>query len=212
MLRQSIALVTPPASEPITLSEAKAWAKIDGSDDDAQVTALISAARMAAEEYLRRSLVTQTWKLTLDLCCARDVWWDGVIEGPISALHGGLPNSLPLPKGPAQSITSVVTYDLSNAATTYGASNYRVDASGDRLVLNYGAIWPSNMRPQSAIEITYVAGYGAPSSVPQPIKSGMLIHVASLYEQRGNCEDAMDIPPGAKMLYGNYRIMGDRLG
>ncbi len=213
MLRQSLALVSAPATEPVTLSEAKAWARIDGSDDDAIITALITAARQAAEQHLRRSLITQTWKLTLDLSCSRmNDLPEGVYDLPMSALYGGLPQSIPLPKGPVSSITSVVTYDQNNTAATFDAANYRLDSSGERLLLNYGAMWPSSIRPQAGCEITYVAGYGNAGAVPQPIKSGMLIHIASLYEQRGNCEDAMALPPGTKMLYQPYRIMGDRLG
>ncbi|MBP3955402.1 phage head-tail connector protein [Gemmata sp. G18] len=213
MLRQSLALITPPATEPVTLAEAKAWARVDGTEEDAIFTALITAARQAAEEFLRRSLITQTWKLTLDLCAgANKPWWDGVREGAMSSLYGGLPGSVPLPKGPVQSISSVVTYDLNNAASTFAASNYRVDASGDRLLLNYGAVWPSNVRPEAGCEITYVAGYGAAAAVPQPIKTGILTHVAALYEQRGQCDDPSALPPAALSLYGRYRVMGDRLG
>lgn len=212
MLRQSLALITPPASEPITLSEAKAWARVDGADDDTAITALITAARQAAEQYLRRSLVTQTWKLSLDLSSGGLDLPEGVYELPVTAIYGGLPRSVPLPKGPASSITSVVTYDLNNSATTFAASNYRLDSSGDRLLLNYGAIWPSNLRPECAVEITYAAGYGNASAIPNSIRQGILIHVASLYEQRGNCEDAMALPPGTAMLYAPYRIMGNRLG
>jgi hypothetical protein len=213
MLRYSLALTTAPASEPVTLAEAKTWARIDGTDDDTTITALITAARQAAEQHLRRSLITQTWKITLDLSCSRlNDLPEGNYDLPISALYGGLPQSIPLPKGPVSSITSVVTYDLDNTASTFSAANYRLDSSGERLILNYGALWPSSIRAQAGCEVTYVAGYGAAASVPQPIKQGIMIHIASLYEQRGNCEDSMDLPPGTKMLLQPYRIMGDRLG
>ena len=212
MLRQSLALVTAPASEPVTLVEAKAWARIDGDDEDDLITGLITSARQAAEEYLRRSLISQTWKLTLDLACSGlSHLPEGVYDLPVSALYGDLPSTIPLPKGPVSAITSVVTYDLDNASSTFDSSNYRVDASGDRLILNYGAIWPSNIRPQSGCEITYVAGYGANASdVPRPIRTGILIHAASLYEQRGMCDDPL--PVAVQRQYANYRIMGDRLG
>ena len=212
--RRSLTVVTPPATEPVTLTEAKAWARIDGTDDDAILTGLVTAARMAAEEYLRRTLITTVRKLTLDLADSPfgNCYSEGTYDLPVTALYGGLPATVELPKGPAQSITSVVTYDLSDAASTYSANYYRIDAAGDRLVLNYGSVWPSNLRPVAACAITYAAGYGTASAVPQPIKSGMLIHVASLYEQRGMCEDAMALPPGTTQLYNQYRIMGDRLG
>lgn len=211
---RSLVPVTPPSNEPVSLADAKAWARIDTADDDAMVTTLIAAARTAAEEYLRRSLVTQTWKLTLDLTCSEfgNRYSDGVYDLPVSALYGGLPTSIPLPKGPVQSITSVTTYDTANTSSVFASSNYRVDASGDRLILNSGAIWPSSIRPQAGCEILYVAGYGTSADVPQPIRQGILIHVASLYEQRGMCDDAMGLPAGTKQLYGPYRVMDYRRG
>lgn len=212
-MRQFLALSSAPATEPVTLSEAKAWLRIDTTDDDAIITILIATARSSAEEFLRRSLITQSWKLTLDLSGAGlNELGEGVYDLPISALYGGLPSAIPLPKGPVSGISSVTTYDLSNTSAVFASANYRLDSSGDRLILGYGAMWPSNIRPQAGCEIIYVAGYGTSSDVPRPIKTGILIHVASLYEQRGMCEDAMDLPAGAKQLYGQYRIMGSRLG
>jgi uncharacterized phiE125 gp8 family phage protein len=79
-------------------------------------------------------------------------------------------------------------------------------------VLNFGCIWPTNLRPGGACEIVYVAGYGDTTTVPQPLKTGILMHVASMYEQRGLSADAMALPPGVKQLYNPYRIMGDRRG
>jgi hypothetical protein len=195
----------------VTLAELKSWARIDDDSDDSTLSQLISAARQAAEEYLRRSLISQVWLLTLDLSgndLARGLG-DGIYDLPVTALYGDLPRRIDLPKGPPQSITSVVTYDLTNAASTYDPANYRLDRAGSRLILNFGAIWPAGVRPGAGCEITYVAGYGdQPSSVPQAIRTGILIHAASLYEQRGMCDDAMEIPPGAKKLYSPYRIMG----
>ena len=84
------------------------------STDDTLVTQLITAARMAAEEYLRRALITQTYKLTLDLSCSSlgAAWSEGVYDLPVTELYGGMPRTIELPKGPIQSITSVTTYDL----------------------------------------------------------------------------------------------------
>jgi hypothetical protein len=211
--RRSLTLATAPASEPVSLPEARAWCRLDDdTTTNLTLSGLISAARSSAEEYLRRSLVTQTWRLTLDLCASDFGYGDGTYDLPVTALYSGLPQTIELPKGPVHSVTSVTTYDLTDAPSVYASSNYRIDTAGERLVLSYGAIWPSNMRPVAACEVVYVAGYGAPAAVPQPIKQGMLIHVASMFEQRGNCEDAMSLPPGTAQLYNQYRIMGDRRG
>ncbi|WP_020471470.1 head-tail connector protein [Zavarzinella formosa] len=212
--RRSLTLIAGPVSEPVTLADAKTWARIDDDSSDTLISQLITSARMAAEEYLRRALMTQTHKLTLDLCGSPlgMNWNEGVYDLPVTALYGGLPQTIELPKGPVQSINSVTTYDLNDIPSLYGGGNYHIDAAGERLVLNYAALWPASLRPVAACEVTYVAGYGDAAAVPQPVKTGILIHVASIYEQRGNCDDAMALPPGTAQLYNQYRIMGDRLG
>jgi Phage gp6-like head-tail connector protein len=213
--RRSLTLLTAPAVEPVIVPDAVAWLRLDDSSDSAVLTQLIIAARQAAEEYLRRSLITQTWKLTLDLVGTplENRLEAGTYNLPITALYGGLYSRIELPKPPVQSITSVVTYDLSNTSSTYDPSNYFLDTAGQRLCLNFGSIWPSNLRRNAAAEVTFKTGYGDDATtVPQAIKTGLLIHVASLYEQRGQCADAMDIPPGARQLYNQYRVMGERRG
>lgn len=212
--RRSLTLVTGPASEPVTVAETMAWTRVDDDSEQTLFAQLILAARQAAEEYLRRALITQSWKLTLDLSESEfgGRYCDGVYDLPVSALYGGLPSVVELPKGPIQSVTSVATYDADNSSTAFASSNYYVDTAGARLILKSGANWPSNLRPIAACEITYVAGYGTGASVPQPIKSGMMMHVAAFYEQRGECDDPTSLPPGTKRLYDQYRIMGDRLG
>ena len=212
MSRSALTLVTPPASEPVSLAEAKAWARVDGCEDDSVLTGLLIAARTAAEEYLRRSLVTQTWKLTLDACGTRGEWFEGTYDLPVTYFDGALPRDVALPRGPVTSVTSVTTYDTSNTSAVFAPSNYRLDPSGARLLLNPNAYWPADVRPAAGCEIVYTAGFGSSSAVPQPIKTGILIHAASLYEQRGQCADATDLPPGSKQLYGPYRVLGGTRG
>jgi len=58
-------LIAGPGEEPVSLAEAKAFARIDGSDEDALVSALVAAARLHVESLTGRALVTQTWRLVL---------------------------------------------------------------------------------------------------------------------------------------------------
>lgn len=53
-------VVTGPASEPITSTEAKNWLKVDSSADDALISGLIVSARQYAEQYQCTALYTQT--------------------------------------------------------------------------------------------------------------------------------------------------------
>ena len=59
-------LANSPMTEPLTLAETKLALRVDGNEDDNMIIGLIKAARIMAEEYLRRSLITQTWKLQFD--------------------------------------------------------------------------------------------------------------------------------------------------
>jgi len=59
-------LKTAPTVEPITLDEAKLHLKIDGADDNALITALITTARDLAERETHRAFITQTWHLYRD--------------------------------------------------------------------------------------------------------------------------------------------------
>lgn len=58
-------LIAGPGEEPVTLAEAKAWCRIDGSDEDDLLTSLIAAARLQVESMTGRALVSQQWRLTL---------------------------------------------------------------------------------------------------------------------------------------------------
>lgn len=201
---KKVAVTTAPAQEPITLSEVKAWAKVDSTDDDVLLTTLITAAREAAESYTRRALISQSIRLTLDLpfTSAMDMLGEGVYDLPVTVLYGDMPKVIPLPRAPVQSITSVTTYDTSNTSTVYSSSNYALIT--DRLVLNETATWPSPLRQYGACEIVYVAGYGdTGSSVPQGIKTALIMHITAMYDSRIICE----MPEQCMRLLRPYRIM-----
>lgn len=205
-MRRSLSLVTAPATEPVTLDELKLFARIDGDDEDDLLEQFIAAARVAAEDFTRRAFVTQGWRMTLDLPGNR--WANDLPEGryelPVTALNGDLSRTIDLPRPPILSVASVTSYDLENTSSTYAPSNYTVDTAGGRLVLNYGALWPTSMRPTGAMEIVTTNGYGAADAVPKPIKTAIMIHAAKLHEERGMCGD--ELPDGCRQLLRQYRV------
>lgn len=60
-----VKVVTAPAVEPITLTEAKLHCKVDLTTDDDLITPLIVAAREEIERRTWRALITQTLELVL---------------------------------------------------------------------------------------------------------------------------------------------------
>ena len=184
-------IVTQPAIEPVTAAEFKVQVR-DDALTDAEALAWVTTARAYIEEMNNLAIITQTWRLALDRWpSGREKWWDGVRQGSRTELYG--PSSfsdVPLPRYPLQSITSVTTFDTGDNATSVTVADvFNVDTyrTPGRLALRFGQTWPIALRETNAIVIDYAAGYGsAANDVPAPIKQGILLMAASLYENRGD--------------------------
>jgi uncharacterized phiE125 gp8 family phage protein len=161
------ALVTAPTEEPLTLAEAKLHLRIATTNtrEDTIVTRLIVAARQRCESELGRALVTQTHDLFLDAWPA-----DGEIR-------------VPMP--PLASVTHVKYYDSTETLATLDAGDYTVHTgTPGRIALAYESTWPSLYLRPDAIQVRFVAGYGAASTVPDAIKAAMLLIIGDLYKFR----------------------------
>lgn len=164
---QGRTLVTAPAVEPITLTEAKEHLREDGVGQDSLIEdVLIPAARQYVEKRTWRALITQTWDFT----------WYRFPIGP------GLGLSLP----PLQSVTSVTYYDTDNALQTFASSNYIVDTSMEpgTIRLLEGVSWPDTYARPSAVIVRAVVGYGVAADVPAQYKHAMNLLVGHWYANR----------------------------
>lgn len=156
---------TEPSVEPVTVGEAKIHLRVSNTDDDAYITTLITAARKNLEIQMRRAFVNTTYKLQLD----------------------EFPEEIVLPGGTLQSVTHLKYYDEDGVQQTWTSSNYLTDVYSvpGKLVRAPDIDWPSIQERTNAIEIQYVAGYGAAASnVPADIRQAILIMVAHFYEHR----------------------------
>lgn len=201
-------ITTAPASEPVTTDEAKAHLRIDFSDDDTLIDALIVAARNHCEHYTKRRFITQTATQYLDQ-------WPHHLARGGGVLSGGRrvgPGWVELLESPAASITSVTTYDEESNATVWSSGEYRLSDSGSRgrLVPTNSATWPTATRDSDAIEIVYVCGYGAADAVPQAIKQAMLMLIGHWYENRESVvlgANSFEVPQGVRALLQPFRVM-----
>ncbi len=196
----ALIIKTPPASEPVSLAEAKKYLRITDSDDDALINSLVTAIRQKAESWTRRLLITQTWTLWLD------------------SIPGGV--TLTLPLSPLQSVTHIKSYDSANTVSTFDSSNYLMDGASipGRIGLNDGHTWPNAIRRMNALEIEFVAGFGDESSVPETIKQGILQWVKLLFTNKSKLYESdestsgllelnrVPIPPAVMVLWEPYRV------
>lgn len=162
-----IAVVTPPAIEPVTSTEIKLALHIDDATEDALISSWIKTGRELAEGFLRRALITQTIIVTYD-------------DFPRTPFL--------LPRSPVQSITSITYYDTTNTSATVNLNSFIIDVSADpaRIDLGYGEVWPAVvLRPMSGVVVRYVAGYGdAATAVPAAVKDAIMLYCGYRNENR----------------------------
>lgn len=202
--RKSVTVTASTDDPAISLADMKGFLRVDGTADDDQITAYIATATEAVKQYLRRALLTETFVFKAD--GFTDAYGDdrllslgpGVHTASRPYILGG-GETLDLPFPPLASVTSVVTYDRDNNADTLSDTLYQVDLTSGRIYLNEGETWPSNLRAQDAVQVTYVAGYGS-GSIPAPILEAIRLYVSSLYD--GTC-DGIDMQ--MKALLAPYR-------
>jgi uncharacterized phiE125 gp8 family phage protein len=158
-------LITAPAVEPVSVSEAKSHLRVDTSTDDTLIGTYITAAREVVEEMIWQRLVTQTW----------DVFWDT------------WPQRLRLPHGPLQSVTGVYYTPEGGAEQTYSAANYLVDIyniPGEVVILRTAQLPTASLQERNGVRVRFVCGYGLAAAVPQRYKQAILLLVGHYYENR----------------------------
>jgi uncharacterized phiE125 gp8 family phage protein len=162
----TIVKITEPATEPVTLAEAKQWCRVDLNDDDALITGLIKSVRRTAEHLQQRTLITTTWELVRD---AFD-----------PALRLEMPKIL--------SVVSLKYLDTSGVQQTLDPADYVVDSDSvpGYVVPAYGKSWPSTYGQINAVRCRYTAGYGATADlVPDNTKTWMRLHIEHYFRNRG---------------------------
>lgn len=183
-------LGTAPTSEPVTTAEAKVHLRVDVSDDDTLIAALIVAARQSLEEINGRSLYTTTWKLILDSWPARPY--------------------IALPRPPLASVTSVSYVDSDGATMVWDAANYVVETlrTPGRIHLAEDVDWPSaSLRAASPITITYVAGWPTTGAIPQRYKQAILLLVGHWYENRESVATSGAVPKSIPLAFESLALM-----
>jgi uncharacterized phiE125 gp8 family phage protein len=184
----SLILTTPPAAEPLSLSEAKAHLRVTHTDDDTYISTLIVSARRRVEAATGLKLVTQGWSQFMD--CWPDGGMVDVAVKPVSA------------------ITDVITFGDTDTAAPIDPAHYFLDASSNpaRLVFRQGRNPAPPGRRAKGIELRITAGFGTAGAVPQELKQAILLLVADQFANRGD-DASRAMPPGALEMLNPYRVM-----
>ena len=173
----TVRVVTAPAYQPVTRSEAKLWCRIDDdiTDQDDVVDMLIAAATARAELITSRAFIQRDLQLILPAF-------------PVDTIE--------LPHPPLVEVGSITYLDEDGVEQTLSTSLYDVhDWREPGFVIRaYDEIWPATRSRPDAVRVNYTAGYdpvGSPTDEaahqagqPEQLKLWMKARIATLYEQR----------------------------
>jgi uncharacterized phiE125 gp8 family phage protein len=179
MTDYALHLLTPPASEPVTLDEALTQCHADAGVEDAWFLSRIRAGREKVETYVKLSLMPQTWVLTAT---------------------GNIPRVVDLPRPPLLELVSVQTasdkfapwvdVDLDDVAVFKESAPAQISIKADISAIGI-------------LRIEYRAGHETPERIPSPLKDAILLYVSHSYENRAG---EADIPKAFYDLIEPYRL------
>lgn len=136
----------------MSASDLRAHLRLDSTAQDSYLESLIDAATRNIEEMSNRSMITQTWRLSLPR------FWSGFVE---------------LPFAPLQAVDSIEYTDSDGVTQTLASDQYVVvtDTLVGRVHTGYAVSLPSVRSGPSAVVIEYEAGFGDdPTDVPVDIR------------------------------------------
>jgi uncharacterized phiE125 gp8 family phage protein len=193
-------LITPPATTPVTLDEAKAHLRVVDDDEDAIIATYIQAATGSTEAFLGRALIDQTWDLVLDAF-------------PTDTMH----LEIKVPKPPLIEVTQIAYDDGNGDEQIIPSGNYYVDAVSEFgwVVPQGGLSWPTTIDAINSVRVRFRAGYldtNSPpgNAVPGDIKSAVLLTIGSFYEQRESMvvgTVVYQLPWGVEQLLRQHRVL-----
>ncbi|MBS7542007.1 head-tail connector protein [Ancylobacter oerskovii] len=181
-------LLAGPASEPLTLAEAKAYLRVDHDGEDALIASMITAARATVETLTRRALIDQKWRIV------RDAW-------PASGL-------IPVPVSPLRTLDRVALIDAAGVEIEVPGTAFNVDAARlpGLIRVDRGAVAPPP-RPLAGIALDITAGHGpSAAEVPAPLIEAVRLVLAHFHEHRDLAGPAAAFPAALGTLVAPWRV------
>lgn len=183
-------LLTPPATEPWSIADMKAFLRVAHDDDDAVIGSLIAAARGQIEALTRRALIAQRWRLV------RDNWpADGRIR---------------VRTGPLRAVIAARVFDEAGVASSVDTGRFVTDVAADTISAPPWSL-PAPGRARAGIEVDVELGFGtAASDVPQVLRHAVRTLAAHWYDNRGLVaigSNVAMVPGSVAAMIASYRAV-----
>lgn len=171
---RSIVQTVAPSQTPVSLDELKARLRITNGEEDSLLSGYLKAATDYCQEYQWAQYCTATFVERFDR----------------------FPPYFCPQRNPIISVTSLAYVDTAQQSQTLTVTtHYTVDSYSKpaRIVPAYNYTWPATYGHINDVTLTYTAGYGNPSDVPEEIRHAILLKAAQQYgDCEGSTNDAID--------------------
>ena len=186
-------VLTPPASLPITLEQAKEQLNIVITDIsfDAILTLYIEAVRTYFESLTGRILINTQFR----------------------TFFTNLVQSYELRRSKLVSLDSFQYLDLDDVFVDFNSNVFYTTDEADysRIILERRENFPNDKKDQfQSIRADFTSGFGIDDTfIPSDIKIALLNHVANMFANRGDCSCTAKtmLPLNAKLTYNQYKVM-----
>jgi uncharacterized phiE125 gp8 family phage protein len=193
-------ITTAPIVEPISLAEVKTHLRIDTTDEDGFLQALIFTSRLHVEVALNLALISQNWS------CFFDAWPQSLTSLEAHSALAANASALRFPLGPVKSVDAIRVYADDGTFVAVPVNGFAIDlySRPARIARRVNTNLPTPGRALNGVEFAITAGFGAvPADVPAPIRQALLLLVAHWYEHRDPGEigtDAAKVPATVSAL------------
>lgn len=174
-------LITGPDLEPIELTEAKQHLRVEHDDEDTLIERYVAAARMWAEDYTRRALISQSWRQVLEDFPSGN--------GEIRTMKGRMISVERIQYQDSAGDTQQLHAPADSPIVT---GNVQIIASNEhygRIRPSFGLTWPSTRDEMASVQIEFTTGFGTtPEDMPPPLLQALLYRVTDFYEFRGTID------------------------
>ncbi|WP_395674707.1 head-tail connector protein [Inquilinus sp.] len=182
-----------PAEPVLTLEEAKAHLRVDHAGEDALIERCIVGAVSGVAGWLGRALGRQAF---------------------VGRLDGSYPcRPIEVSPPPVRAITALRYVDEDGAGQTMPDTDYRIIERGPApslISLAHGVSAPSVRCQLNSIAVEFDAGYDDGLPMPDSIRTGLLLMVGHLFENReavniGNIVN--ELPLSVQFFLGQHRVL-----
>jgi|TARA_R110002074_G_scaffold13348_3_gene47753 uncharacterized phiE125 gp8 family phage protein len=169
----------------VSLAEAKLHLRVDDTNEDTLISALIWTATQYAQNYCNRLFIAT------DITAYADDFYSETVL---------------LKKGQVTALTSVKYYNTLDVETTWPTTEYQYDIKSipARIAPKSTKTYPSTMDKMNAVKYEYKVGWTNAAEVPDAIKQAILLIIGGLYSHR---EDSVfRLPTASQNLLNTFRL------